>query len=104
MTKINRFITSSISKSMKDCGFTETFPSIYDPSVINRFMFGHCVLSYFIMKSLLEKRRKILPCFPSKRESAVHHLVYFVNSRSDSYANKSHEISFLLIHFVVKLN
>ena len=35
------------------------------------------------MQSLLENRKKI-PCFPSKRES-LQSLVYFVNSRSDSY-------------------
>ena len=38
--KLNRFITSRISKSMKSRGFTETFPSIYVPIVINRFSFG----------------------------------------------------------------
>ena len=32
-------------------------------------MFGHCVLMYFIMQSLLEKRSKNLPRFPSKQES-----------------------------------
>ena len=56
--KKKRFITSRISKSMKDRGFTEAFPSIYVPSVINRFIFGHCMLIYFIMQSLLEKEAK----------------------------------------------
>ena len=36
-------------------GFTSTFPSIYVPSVINRFIFGHRVVIYFIMQSLIEK-------------------------------------------------
>ena len=61
ITKINRLITSSISKSMKGRWFTETFPSIYVPSLLNQFIF--C----YIMQSILEKRCKILPCFPSKR-------------------------------------
>ena len=60
---------SRISKSVIGQGFTETFPSTYVPSVINRFMFGHWVLIYFIMQSLLKKRSKNLHCFPSKRES-----------------------------------
>ena len=54
---------------MKGRGFTETFSSIYVPSVIYLFMFGHRVLIYFIMQSLLEKISKNLPCFPSEREN-----------------------------------
>ena len=124
------------------------------PSVINRFIFCHGVVIFFIMQSLLEIRSKNLPCFPSKRENRqsailfIHRrlkfyvlthndpknpeyliaifvsagktldlsifdnfgaqlqapVVYFANSRSDSYANKSYEISSLSIHFIVKLN
>ena len=48
---------------MKSQSFTETFPSIYVPSVINRFIFGHWVLIYFIMQSLFENRRKTYPVF-----------------------------------------
>ena len=58
---------------------------------------------YFILQSLLEIRNKNLPCFPSKQESSSPPSVYFVNSRSDSYANKSYEFSSLLIHFIAKL-
>ena len=58
--KINRFITSRISKSMKSRGFTETFPSSYFPIVINRFIFAHWVLIYFIMQSLLGKKKQKL--------------------------------------------
>ena len=90
---------------MKGRGFIKTFPSIYVPSVINRFNVGYGVRIYFIMQSLIKKKKKKkkmnnLPCF----ESAVRHLVYFVNSRGDSYANKYYEISFLWIHFVVNSN
>ena len=79
---------------------------------------------YFIMQSLLEIRSKHLPCFPSKRESRQSAILFFVvvvvvfllllffvvvffflvNSRSDSYANKSYVISSLSIHFIVKMN
>ena len=41
----NRFITSMISKD-----FTKTFPSIYVPSVINRFVFGLGFVVYFIIQ------------------------------------------------------
>ena len=77
---------------MKGRGFIKTFPSIYVPSVINRFNVGYGVRIYFIMQSLISF------------ESAVRHLVYFVNSRGDSYANKYYEISFLWIHFVLNSN
>ena len=43
---------------MKGRGFTETFPSIYVPSVINRFSFGHWVAIYFIMQLLLQNREQ----------------------------------------------
>ena len=33
---------------MESRGFTETFPSIYDPSVTNLFIFGHGLVLYFI--------------------------------------------------------
>ena len=46
---------------MKSRGFSETFPSIYVPSVINRFIFGHCVRIYLQCKSLLGKRSKYVP-------------------------------------------
>ena len=45
------------------------FQQVYVPSVINRFIFGHWVVIYFIMQSLLESRSKNLPCFSFKRES-----------------------------------
>ena len=35
----------------------------YVPSVINRFIFGHGEVIYFIMQSLLEKRSENLHCF-----------------------------------------
>ena len=48
---------------MKGRGFTEPFhrfhrvlSSVYIPSSINRFSFGHRVVNYFIMQSLLEKK------------------------------------------------
>ena len=54
MTK-TRFIMSRISKQMKGRGFTEPFHRFNVPSVINRFIFGHGVVIYFIMQSLLAK-------------------------------------------------
>ena len=50
------------------------------------------------MQSLLKKKKQKLTSISFLgRESAVRHLVYFVNSCSDSYANKSYEISILLL-------
>ena len=43
---------------MKGQGFTETFPSIHVPSVISHFIFGHWVVIYFIMQSLLKEKKK----------------------------------------------
>ena len=89
---------------MKGRGFTEICPSIYVLSVINRFIFGHWVLIYFIIQSLLEKRNKTYLVFLlSERVCRLPPCLFF-QSRSDSYANQSYEISLLSIHFVVKLN
>ena len=102
-----RFITSRISKSMNSRGFTETFPSIYDPSEINRFIFGHWVLIYFIMQSLFGKRNKNLPCFPSKRENLQSAILFILPTAAairTQKKRKSYEIFFLSIHFVVKLH
>ena len=76
---INQFITSRNSKSMKSRGFTKTLPLVYVPSVINRFTFGHWVLIYFIMQSLL-KKSKNLPCFPSKRESLQYAILFILST------------------------
>ena len=39
-------------------GSTEPLPSVYVPSVINRFNFGYGVVTYFIMQSSFEKISK----------------------------------------------
>ena len=64
---------------MKSRGFIETFPWIYVPSVINRFI-GYWVLIYFIMQSLLGKRSKNLFCFPSKRESLQSAILFILST------------------------
>ena len=62
--------------------------------------------SYFLYNAIITRNNKQkLTLFSFlTRQSAVRHLVYFVNSRSDIYANKSYEISSLSIYFIVKLN
>ena len=46
---------------------TSPFIGLLILDVINRFMFGHRVVIYFIMQSLLELRSKNLLCFPLVR-------------------------------------
>ena len=64
----------------KSRGFTETLSSIYVLSVINQFIFGHCVHIYFIMQPLLGKEAKTYLCFPSKRESLQSAILFMLSS------------------------
>ena len=65
---------------MKGRGFTETFPSNYVASVINRVIFGQWVLIHFIMQSLLEKRSTNLPCCPPKRGSRQSAILFLLST------------------------
>ena len=76
---------------------------VYVPSVINRFIFGHGVVIYFIMQSVLEIRSKHLPCFPSKsRQSAI----LFIWSRAAAILTQTNLVNspFCRYIFIVKLN
>ena len=43
-------------------------------------MYGHEVVIYFTMQSLLEIRNKNLPCFPSKRESRQSTILFILST------------------------
>ena len=55
--KINRFITLRIRKSRKGQGFTETVPSIYVLSMINRFSFGH-LGTYLLYNAIITQKNE----------------------------------------------
>ena len=66
------------SKLMKGRGFTKTFPLIYVPSVINRFIFRHWVVIYFIKFAIITQKKKkqkltLFSCWA--RKSAVCYLI-----------------------------
>ena len=54
--------------------------------------------TYLLYNAIItrKKKQKLTLFSFLARESAVRHLVYIVNSSSNSYANKSYEISCLL--------
>ena len=49
---------SKISKSKERLRFHWDLSIVYIPSIINQFIFGHGVVIYFIMQSILEKSSK----------------------------------------------
>ena len=97
-----------ISKLMKGRGFTEPMEryiglrSERDKSVYFWSWGGRDLLYNAIITR--EKKQKLTLFSFQATESAVRHFVYLVKSRSDSYANKSYEISFCRYIFFVKLN
>ena len=70
---------SRISKSMKGRGFIETFILIYVLRMKNQFIFGHWERIYFIKQSVLKKRSKNLPCFPSTWESLQSAILFILS-------------------------
>ena len=82
------------------CCFTKTFPLIYVASMINLFIYGHGVVIYFLIQSLLEKTAKT---HLSARKAAICSLILSTAAAIITQA-KSYEHSAMLIFYVVKLN
>ena len=65
---------------MKGLGFTQTFPLIYVPNVINWFIFRQWIVIYFIKFAIItqkkkKKKQKLTLFSCSARKSAVCHLI-----------------------------
>ena len=99
MTKINRFITSRISKSMARSRCYRTFPSIYVSSVMHRFILGHwgCCLLY----NAIITRKNTAKTNLSARKAAVRHLILSTVAAIITHA-KAYDLSTMLIHSVLR--
>ena len=85
---------------------SQAIPSVYVPSVINRFIFGQGVVIYFIMQLLLKKY--LIPqqkntSFTPKRGDP-HSAILFILSTDTGIAplTESSNIAATTMHFVVK--
>ena len=85
--------------------FHRALSSVYVPSVINRFIFGHGVVIYFIMQSLFENISKNSTCFHSKRGNLTSAILFVLTVGSAIIPHiKSDEIAAMAMHLVLKPN
>ena len=65
---------------MNGRGFTETFPSIYVPSVINRFIFWS-LCAYLLYNAIANRKKKQkLTLFHSKRENLQSAILFILST------------------------
>ena len=73
--------------------------------MINRFIFGHGVVIYFIMQSLFEKISKDSPCFHSKRGNPTSAILFILTVAAAIIPHtKSDGIAAMAMHPVLKPN
>ena len=78
---------------------------VYNPSVINQFIFGYGVVIYFMMQSSFKKISKNSPCLPSQRGNLQSTILFILTvAAAITPHTKSYEIAAMMMHSFVKFN